>query len=142
MGCTTIPTFGITHSHSQMTEKCKTPLIDWRQKTPLSRTLPFWVAMIATVSLELAALMGHAAGWILDFGNHPALIGVWAKFVGEGVSDLQGNLITSHSHEIVVAVLALLIAAATARGYRSLRSGARSLVSVGLWFVMGAALFE
>ncbi|MHB8187420.1 MAG: hypothetical protein ACYDDU_15380 [Dermatophilaceae bacterium] len=59
-------------------------IVDWRLKTPVSRTLPFWVAVAAVISLELAALMGHAAGWILEFGNHPAFIGSYAKFVGEG----------------------------------------------------------
>lgn len=115
-------------------------IIDWRLKTPISRTLPFWVAVAAVISLELAALMGHAAGWILDFGNHPALIGAWAKFVGEGISDLQANLITSHSHEIVVGMLGLLIAGAAARGYVALKGGARTLTRVGLWFVMAGTV--
>ena len=114
---------------------------DLRAKTDASRTLAYWSAILAGFSLEFAALMGHAAGWILDFGNHPALIGIWAKFVGESISDFSANLTTSHSHEIVVALLALLVSMIAWRfGYQSLKSGTKSIARIGLWFVMAGTV--
>lgn len=106
-----------------------------------TRSLPFWLAIVAGFSLEFAALMGHLAGWILSFDNHPALIGAWANLVGEKVSDFDANLIVSHSHEIVVAMLALIIAVVAHRfGYQSLKAGAKGLAQVGGWMVMAGTV--
>lgn len=100
------------------------------------RLLPLWAAGLAALSLEFAALMGHLAGWMLDFGDHPALLGQWARWVGEDFAAMQGNLVTSHSHEIVVALLALLVVTVAWRfGYGSLRGAARQAADVGLWLV-------
>jgi len=111
--------------------------VDRRSGSKVSRGLPFWTAVLSAISLELAALMGHAAGWLIDFGNHPALIGMWAKLMGESVSDFTGNLVTGHSHEMVAGLLALLIAMVAWRfGYQALEGGAKMLAQIGLWFVM------
>jgi hypothetical protein len=61
--------------------------------------------------------------------------------VGEKLSDFDGNLITSHSHEIVVALLALLVAIMAHRfGYSSLKAGAKTLAQVGGWFVIAGTI--
>ncbi|MCL5267862.1 MAG: hypothetical protein M1469_07150 [Bacteroidetes bacterium] len=109
---------------------------DLRAKTDSSSSLPYRLAIVSGFSLEIAALMGHAAGWILDFGGHPVFIGNWVRLVGETVNDFSGNLTTSHSHEIVVAMLSLLIAMVALRfGYQSLKGGSKSFACVGLWLV-------
>lgn len=115
--------------------------LELRHPSETTRSLPFWLAILAGFSLEFAALMGHLAGWILSFGAHPALIGTWAHLMGEKVGDFEANLITSHSHEIVVALLALLVAIIAQRfGYASLKAGAKTLAQVGGWLVMAGTV--
>lgn len=114
---------------------------DLRTGSEASGSLPYWCAIISAFSLEFAALMGHAAGWILDFGDHPSFIGKWAGLVGEKVSDLSDNLTTSHSHEIVAAMLALLAAMIAWRfGYKSLVGRAKSIARLGLLLVVAGTL--
>ncbi|RIV20897.1 hypothetical protein D2Q93_11165 [Alicyclobacillaceae bacterium I2511] len=115
--------------------------LELKYPSETTHSMPFWLAIIAGFSLEFAALMGHLAGWILSFGDHPALLGAWASLVGEKLGDFDANLITSHSHEIVVAVLALLVAVVAQRfGYLSLQAGAKALAQVGGWFVMAGTV--
>jgi len=62
--------------------------------------------------------MGHLPGWILEFGDHPAVLGSYARFVGEPFAAFRDNLIGSHSHDMAVAAMALVLAAAVSRyGY-------------------------
>ena len=74
--------------------------IDWFAHTAPSRQLSFVVGWLASVSMFIAAIMGHIAGWILDFGAHPWFVASYAKFVGEKASDLQANMVGSHSHDM------------------------------------------
>ena len=101
--------------------------LDWQVKTIQSRRLTFLVAWVASVSMFLAAIMGHLAGWILEFGNHPGVIGWWAHLVGENVATFDANLVTSHSHQMVVAFMAMAIAASVAF------FAERQIVASGLW---------
>ncbi len=87
---------------------------DWRARTGQSRRLSFLVAWTATLSMLIAAIMGHLAGWILDYGDTPPAIGSFARFEGESLSTLNANLIGSHSHDMVVAFMVLAIAASVA----------------------------
>jgi hypothetical protein len=61
-----------------------------------------------------AAIMGHLAGWILDYGDTPRAIGSFAHFQGVSLSTLTANLIGSHSHDMVVAFMVLTVAASVA----------------------------
>ncbi|KLU60882.1 hypothetical protein CEB3_c28550 [Peptococcaceae bacterium CEB3] len=111
--------------------------LEWKNKSTSSRSLPFWSAMLGTVGLFLAAVMGHLAGWILEFGDFPHLIGAYARLVGEKTGDLMGNLIGSHSHLMIVALLSVLVAMSAWRfGYQALQGGPRLLARVGFWFVI------
>jgi hypothetical protein len=87
---------------------------DWRARTPGSRRLSFITASAATGSMLIAAIMGHLAGWIMDYGDTPRAIGSFARFEGESVSTLTANLIGSHSHEMVVAFMVLAVTACVA----------------------------
>lgn len=90
-------------------------VLDWFARTPASRRLSYLVATLSAASMLIAAIMGHIAGWILDYGPHPWFVVSYAHFVGEKVSDWQANLTGSHSHEMVVAYMTLVAAAAVAQ---------------------------
>jgi hypothetical protein len=91
----------------------------WRRGAAAARSLPFVTALLASVSMLIAAVMGHLAGWILEYGDHPALLGRYARFIGVPLTAFRDNLIGSHSHEMAVASMALVLAAAVYRfGYR------------------------
>jgi hypothetical protein len=84
---------------------------DWRAGRAPSRTLSFAVTGLGAVSMFVAAVMGHLAGWLLEFGEHspfdwPAR---YAHFIGIPFSAWEANLITSHSHEMVMALIATVI---------------------------------
>lgn len=108
--------------------------IDYHLNRPPSRTLPFWVAWLGSFSMLLAALMGHLAGWLLEF---PRLPWGWpqdyAHWAGMNLSTWTGYLVTSHSHEMVVAVIGTLVAALVWQwGYGALKPATRTLARVGL----------
>ncbi len=114
---------------------------EWRAGSAKARTLPFLASFLATISMFVAALMGHLAGWILEFGNFPSVIGWYAGVLGEKVDDFSGALIGSHSHEMVVGVMALTASIAAAQfGYASLSGPARRVAQVGLAMVGAGAL--
>jgi hypothetical protein len=105
--------------------------MEWRKATPLTRSLAYIVAMLASVSMLLAAVMGHVAGWIMEFGeNTPSFVAGFRSFAGFGSQDdFVGALVGSHSHEIAVAAMALTaIIAAQYLGYAK-ATGTAFLVS-------------
>jgi hypothetical protein len=105
---------------------------EWRRRAA-ARTLPLVAAGIATASMLVAALMGHLAGWMLEYGNTPGVIGRWERFVGEDGAHFTNNLIVSHSHEMVVAAMAFIVALAAQQfRYTSLEGRPRVLARVGL----------
>lgn len=111
--------------------------IDWRAHRPGSRRASFMVAWVASVSMLIAAIMGHLAGWILEFGDRPAFIGTYARFVGESVATLESNLVTSHSHEMTVAFMVLAVAVSVAYyAERSRVDRCARLRSAGLWLAL------
>lgn len=115
--------------------------IEWRRRSAAERTLPLLAAEVAAASMLVAAVMGHLAGWILEFGNTPGLIDRYARYVGESRGDWTANLIGSHSHEMVVAMMAFVVALAAQQfGYASLESAPRLLARVGLAAVAGGTV--
>ena len=114
---------------------------EWRRRDSSARTLPLLAAGVATASMLAAALMGHLAGWMLEFGNSPGVIGRWERFVGEGRAELMNNLIVSHSHEMVVATMALIVALAAQQfRYASLEGASRALARVGLGAIVAGTI--
>lgn len=105
----------------------------WRARLPSSRSLPYVVGWMASASMFIAALMGHLGGWILEFGDHPWFLGNWASAVGEKLSDLSTNLIGSHSHEMAVASMALVLTAGLHRfGYLDATGLSRGVSRAGM----------
>jgi hypothetical protein len=115
--------------------------LEWRRRAQHARTLPFWAAAIATASMLIAALMGHLAGWILEFGNTPGWIDRYARYIGIDRQTWTDNLVGSHSHQMVVAVMALIVAL-LAQQFRSRQLGStgRRLAQAGLVSVAGGTI--
>jgi len=79
-----------------------------RPRGAVRAALPFWAAWLSAASMFAAALMGHLAGWILEFGDHPSIIASYARWIGVKPGDFTANLIGSHSHEMAVASMGLI----------------------------------
>ena len=86
----------------------------------------------------IAALMGHLAGWIMEFGNFPTLIGDFSRFAGYAtIDDFSSSLVGSHSHQMAVGVMALIIALVTQQFGMGIRTRAsRILASTGMALVI------
>jgi uncharacterized membrane protein required for colicin V production len=115
--------------------------LEWRRHAQASRTLPFWAAAIATASMLVAAVMGHLAGWILEFGDTPGWIDRYARFIGVDRQTWTDNLVGSHSHQMVVAVMALIVALVAQQfRARELGGAGRRLAQLGLLSVAGGTI--
>jgi hypothetical protein len=107
-------------------------VIEWRRRAD-ARSLTYLAAGVAAASMFVAAVMGHLAGWMLEYGNTPGLIDRYARFVGESRADWTNNLIGSHSHEMVVALMAFVVTLAAVQfRYDSLEAVPRLLARLGL----------
>ncbi len=98
-----------------------------------TRFVATWLAALAAFSGFISAVMGHIAGWILEFGNYPAaIVGGYATMAAETWQSLLTHLISAHAHEMVVAVIALLVA--TFCAYFSMETRGNRLMRFGLWW--------
>jgi len=100
--------------------------------------LPMLASGLAASSMFVAALMGHLAGWIMEFGTgFPAAIGNYVSFAGfASGDDFTGALVGSHSHDMAVAVMALaVVLVAVQFGYAGLTGAGRTVVRAGLALV-------
>lgn len=79
-----------------------------RPRRPFKAALPFWAAWLSAASMLAAALMGHLAGWILEFGDRPSIIASYTRWISVKPADFTANLIGSHSHEMAVASMGLI----------------------------------
>ena len=113
-------------------------ILEWRRRTSTALTLPFVVAALASASMFIAAIMGHLAGWIMEFGaNFPPLINNYLKFAGFASSDdFTGALVGSHSHEMAVGAMALTVALLAQQfGYSHHEGISRLLARIGMAMV-------
>lgn len=111
---------------------------EWRTRSPAVRTLPYVGAALAVASMFIAAIMGHLAGWIMEFGaNFPPLLGQYAINVGfASGNDFAGALVGSHSHEMAVAAMAMIvILLAQQFGYGARQGASRALATIGLFMI-------
>ncbi len=99
-----------------------------------TRTTVTWLGAFSALSMLFAAIMGHIAGWILEFGDWPkAIVGGYARLAGLTWQQWLANLITSHSHEMVVGVLAFLVAL-TVAAFGVQRNTLSRWTRFGLWW--------
>lgn len=112
----------------------------WEFRTSsATRTLPYFGAFFAAIAMLGSAVMGHLAGWIMEFGwNTPSAIKGYALFAGQSSQDgFTGALIGSHSHEMVVGVIAMtIILVAQHFGYAQLKNTASILARIGVGMVV------
>ena len=115
----------------------------WRE-TSQAHSLPFLTSALAVFAMFGAAVMGHLAGWIMEFGwKFPAVIATYAQAVGfDKQDDFTAALVGSHSHEMAVGTMALAIALVAQQfAYSKLGGAARQVVRLGLAMVAaGTAL--
>jgi hypothetical protein len=113
-------------------------IVEWHRGLPIARTLPYLAAILASASMLIAALMGHLAGWIMEFGNFPTLIGDFSRFAGyASIDDFTGALVGSHSHQMAVGVMALIIALVTQQFGQGIHTKAsRILANTGMSMVI------
>jgi hypothetical protein len=106
-------------------------VVEFRKGTPVTRSLTYIAATLASLSMLMAAVFGHVAGWIMEFGEgFPSFLGNYRQFIGYGSQDdFTGSLIGSHSHDMAVASMALTaVVAAQFLGYATVK-GTPYLVS-------------
>lgn len=112
--------------------------LEWRKGTPVTRSLTYAVAALASASMFMAAMMGHVAGWIMEFDeNTPSLIANFRQFAGFGSQDdFVGALVGSHSHDMAVAAMALTaVIVATHFGYSTVQGTSRMVSRIGMGMI-------
>ncbi len=110
-------------------------VLEARRRSAVLQSLPFWVSLTATVSMLAAAVMGHIAGFMLEFGA-PGPMGSYVKWIGSDTGTFIGSITGAHSHDMVVAVMALLVAiAANQFGREGLGRASQLAVRAGLSLV-------
>ena len=112
-------------------------VLEYRRRSAVSRTLPFVGAALASASLLIAAVMGHLAGWLLEFGLKPPILRSFAHSIGyTKAGEWSAALVGSHSHEMAVASMALIVVLLARQfGYGSLGGAPRQLARLGLIMV-------
>jgi len=113
-------------------------VLEWRTRAPEVHPLIYTGAALASISMLLAAVMGHLAGWIEEFGSSfPPLIAAYAKAMDFPSSDdFVDALAGSHSHEMVVAAMAMtVILCAQQFGYRIRNGVGHTVATTGLVMV-------
>lgn len=107
---------------------------EWLRHGTLSRTLPFLAAFTSAVAMFIAAVMGHLAGWIMEFGNFPTILGSYAHAVGfASIDDFAGALVGAHSHEMAVGSMALIASILAVQfGYTRRQGIARTIARIGI----------
>ena len=81
--------------------------------------------------------MGHLAGWLLEYGLKPGILRSFAKSIGyTKAGDWSTALVGSHSHEMAVASMALIVTLLARQfGYGSLGGVSDRLARLGLIMV-------
>jgi hypothetical protein len=109
-----------------------------RKRVAAIGRLPVFAGVAAATAMLGAALMGHLAGWIMEFGeNVPPALATYRGAVGFGsASDFIGALVGSHSHEMAVGAMALAMTMLAVQfGYVRLTGAARAVARAGMGMV-------
>jgi hypothetical protein len=110
-----------------------------RPRKAFSDALPFWAAWISAASMLTAAVMGHIAGWMLEFGDHPWFIARYVHWLGTDKATFLSNMIGSHSHDMAVASMGLISVLAVQQFGIAKLSGKARAVTLGAlgWLSLG-----
>ncbi len=102
--------------------------------------LPFMAGLVGAVGMLGAAVMGHLAGWILEFGEGtPQAIASFRAFAGfDGQDSFTRALVGSHSHEMAVSAMGMAVIVLSVQfGYSRLTGTPRGIARVGMGMVAG-----
>lgn len=112
-------------------------LLEWRRGSAVTRSVTFIAGALAAFAMAVAAVMGHLAGWLMEFGYMPGVLGNFARWLGFGkIDDFTGALVGSHSHEMAVGAMALVaVLLAQQFGYATLTGVPRIVSRIGLGMV-------
>lgn len=103
----------------------------------LRNSLTYWVGLLSACSALIAVLIGDLVGYALEFGDLPFdILHRWANFLNEPYETLFSDLVTSHSHQMVVAVLAMVIAMVSWKYGRQLTGVSAKIKKLGEYFVL------
>ncbi|MEM3256315.1 MAG: hypothetical protein QW525_04855 [Thermoplasmatales archaeon] len=97
--------------------------------------------VVATISAGIASVMGmiYEYGALYGFASIPAFnsyVNAWG-----GLQTFLGNLVTSHSHEMLPAVMGGIVAvAAVAMGYDKLEGWKRHIVNAGMLIALAGTI--
>ena len=110
---------------------------EYKRGVLVAGRLPVMVAALAAASMFGAAVMGHIAGWLLEFGEKPGFVASYRSFAGfSKVDDWTGALVGSHSHEMAVSAMALVVTLAAVQfGYKNLIGATRNVARVGMGMI-------
>lgn len=75
----------------------------------LKNSMYYYLVLASSCSALIAALIGDLAGFILDFGDWPGIMGWYAGKIGYTLEEWQSNLLRSHSDMMVVSVIGLIL---------------------------------
>src|ERR1035437_810654 len=84
------------------------------------------------------AIMGHLAGWLMEFGEKPSFVASYRSFAGfKSVDDWTWALVGSHSHEMAVSAMALVVTLAVVQfGYKTLTGVSRNVARGGMGMIV------
>lgn len=107
---------------------------EYKRGVLVAGRLPVVVAALASASMFGAAIMGHIAGWLMEFGETPGFVASYRRSAGFAkLDDWTATLVGSHSHEMAVSAMALVVTLATVQfGYKNLIGIRRNLARVGM----------
>ncbi|WP_392431299.1 hypothetical protein ACF3VQ_12720 [Yersinia sp. HM-2024] len=102
----------------------------------LRQSRTYYLVLSASATAVIAALIGDLAGFILDFGDWPGILGWYAGKIGYTLEEWQGNLLRSHSDMMVVAVIGLILSVISWKYGRHLTGISSSAKATGEWMAI------
>ena len=109
---------------------------EWTRKSPVSKTIPFITAFLATASMLIAAGMGNLNGMVMEFGS-TSPIKAFSSFAGfASTNDFAAALSGSHSHQMVVAAMGgAIVLLALTFGFNTIKGMPKAIARMGLSIV-------
>lgn len=102
----------------------------------LRQSRTWYLVLSASATAVIAALIGDLAGFILDFGDWPGVLGWYAGKIGYTLEDWQDNLLRSHSDMMVVAVIGLILSVISWKYGRNMAGISSSAKATGEWMAI------
>ena len=102
----------------------------------LRNSASYYLVLVSSCSALISALIGDLAGFILDFGDWPGILGWYAGKIGYTLADWQSNLLRSHSDMMVVSVIALILSTINWKYGKGIIGKFEKIREISTWFVV------